>query len=229
MPGCRTDAAAILTYSSNKQLMRRQFLFALLAVVVAATASTLGAQSVGAAGVQGLTLAPGDLVRVQIWREPDLGGEFPVDEDGIVVLPLLGARPVIGIPVRELRETLTEAYREHLVNPSITITPLRRIHVLGEVQRPGLYALDPTVTLAGAVAMAGGATAQGKLENIRIVRDGAVLGDHAGLASTLSQADIRSGDQVLVERRGWFERNSTFVVSTILSVTTIAITILRRR
>jgi protein involved in polysaccharide export with SLBB domain len=203
-------------------------LLAVLLSVFAAAAPAAG-QSVGASAPHGIALQPGDMVRVQIWREPDLGGDFSVDEEGIVVLPLLGARTVTGVPVKELRESLTEAYREHLVNPSITITPLRRVHVLGEVQRPGLYALDPTVTLAGAVAMAGGATNQGKLEHIRILRHGVVLEERAGLAATLSQADIRSGDQILVERRGWFERNSTFVVSTMLSITSIAITLLRRR
>lgn len=175
------------------------------------------------------TLRPGDLIRVQVYREESLNGEFLVDELGYVVLPLVGEFQVSGVPVRELRNRMIEAYQEHLRNPSIIITPLRRVSVLGDVQRPGLYTVDPTVTLVGAVALAGGATATGDLRRIRILRDGEVLRQRVEAGSTLAVADVRSGDQIYVDRRSWFERNSTFIVSTTLSLTSIVIALLRRR
>lgn len=107
---------------------------------------------------QMLTLRPGDMVRVDIWREEELSGEFRVDEMGVVTLPLLGEKKVNGVPVRELRDTLIAEYRVELVNPSITVTPLRQVHVLGYVNQPGIYTIDPTTSLAGAVALAGGAS-----------------------------------------------------------------------
>jgi polysaccharide export outer membrane protein len=174
-----------------------------------------------------VTLNPGDLIRVQIWREEDLSGEFLVDESGMVTLPLVGEKRVAGIPIRRLRTELLEAYRVHLRNASINITPLRRINVLGEVARPGLYPVDPTVSLAGVVAIAGGATATGDIRKIRIVRDGTVLMERAGAAETLNALELRSGDQIFVDRRGWFDRNSTFVVSALLSITSIVITLAR--
>jgi len=174
-----------------------------------------------------VTLNPGDLIRVQIWREEDLSGEFLVDESGMVTLPLVGEKRVAGIPIRRLRTELLEAYRVHLRNASINITPLRRINVLGEVARPGLYPVDPTVSLAGVVALAGGATATGDIRKIRIVRDGTVLMERAGAAETLNALELRSGDQIFVDRRGWFDRNSTFVVSALLSITSIVITLAR--
>lgn len=179
--------------------------------------------------VQQSTLRPGDLIRIQVYREESLDGEFLVDEQGFVVLPLIGEFQVNGVPVRELRDRLLEAYREHLRNPSIVITPLRRVSVLGDVQRPGLYALDPTVTLVGAVAMAGGATPTGDLRRIRILRDGEVLRQRVEPGATLAVADVRSGDQIYVDRRSWFERNSTFIVSTTLSLTSIIIALIRRK
>jgi protein involved in polysaccharide export with SLBB domain len=175
-----------------------------------------------------VTLLPGDLIRVQVYREKELDGEYLVDEAGTVVLPLLGEQRVVGMSMRELRRQLVEAYQVHLRNPSIIITPLRRINVLGEVQRPGMYAIDPTVSVAGAVAMAGGATAAGDLRKVRIIRDGRVYAQRLGPGTVLSAADVRSGDQIFVERRSWFDRNSTFVVSTTLSLTSIIIAILRR-
>jgi protein involved in polysaccharide export with SLBB domain len=173
-----------------------------------------------------ITLYPGDIIRVQIYREPDLNGDFLVDEQGVAVLPLIGERKVDGIPIHDLREQLVDAYRAHLRNPSISITPLRRINVLGEVQRPGLYPLDPTVSLAGAVATAGGATALGNIAKIRIVRGNTVMRERVGMGETLTAADIRSGDQIIMERRSWFDRNSTFLVSAMLSVTGIVTSII---
>jgi polysaccharide export outer membrane protein len=180
-----------------------------------------------AADTAAVTLNPGDLVRVQIWREEDLSGEFLVDESGMVTLPLIGEKRVAGIPIRRLRTELLEAYRVYLRNASINITPLRRINVLGEVARPGLYPVDPTVSLAGVVALAGGATGTGDIRKIRIVREGTVLMERAGAAETLNALELRSGDQIFVDRRGWFDRNSTFVVSAILSITSIVITLAR--
>jgi polysaccharide export outer membrane protein len=203
-------------------------IFVLLAGAPALPAQAAATDTVPSAAGSELTLGPGDLIRVEVYREEELKGEYLVDELGMVVLPLLGEQRVAGIPMRQLRRRLVEAYQVHLRNPSIIITPLRRINVLGEVQRPGMYAIDPTVSVAGAVAIAGGATTAGDLRKVRILRDGRVYGQRLGPGTVLSEADIRSGDQIFVERRSWFDRNSTFVVSTTLSLTSIIIAILRR-
>jgi polysaccharide export outer membrane protein len=165
-------------------------------------------------------------VRVEIWREPDLSGNFLVNESGVVVLPLLGARMVGDVPLPHLRESLMEDYQDYLRNPSITITPLRRIHVLGEVNKPGLYEVDPTFTLAAVVALAGGAAPMGDLNRIRVIRGDTITHERVGAAAALSAMDIRSGDQILVDRRSWFERNSTFLISVGLSVPSVVAAIL---
>src|SRR5690606_41292716 len=100
-------------------------------------------------------LQPGDILSIEVWREPDLTGQFQVAEDGYVVLPLLGRIRAADMPIGELRNTLFERYSTELRNPSIVITPLRRIYVLGEVNAPGLYPVDPTISIAGAVAKIG--------------------------------------------------------------------------
>jgi polysaccharide export outer membrane protein len=173
-----------------------------------------------AAAQQDATLRPGDAIRVEIWREGDLSGEFPVGVDGTVTLPLLGRRRLVDIPLAQVRDTLTALYQVHLRNPSINVTPIRRVSVLGEVQRPGLYGADPTLSLAGVVALAGGATPEGNLKRIRIVREGAVYRETVGAGETLSGADIRSGDQIIVEERSWMSRNSQFVIGALLSLAT---------
>lgn len=175
---------------------------------------------------ESITLQPGDVLLVAIWREEDLSGEFTVDESGTVTLPLLGEEKVTGIPLEQLRDRLIEEYRVQLRNPSINVTPLRRIDVLGEVRQPGVYKIDPTVSLAGAVALAGGATSAGDLNRITVVRSGG-LREQIPSGTSLNTAQLRSGDQIFVGQRGWFERNSTFVVSALLSITGIVISVLR--
>jgi len=170
---------------------------------------------------------PGDGLVVQIWREPDLSGEFAVDESGNVTLPLLGTIAVQGIPLRDVRDRLLESYLVELRNPSITIRPLRRVYVLGEVNRPGLQALDPTLSLAGAVAIAGGANPLGDLSRLTIVRDGVELPASVGPQMDLATVGVRSGDQIFVGRRSWWERNAPFVTSTVLGVAGIVVAIVR--
>jgi polysaccharide export outer membrane protein len=205
----------------------------LLALAALAPAPAARGQDGASAGAQAdsgvISLQPGDLVRVSIYREPDLSGEFLVDEDGVVTFPLIGEQRVSGVPMRRLREMLMEAYRVHIRNPSIVITPLRRINVLGEVQRPGLYPVDPTVSLAGAVALAGGATNQGDLRKIRIVREGRVYTARVGAGELLSSLGVRSGDEIYVGRRSWVERNSALLLSLATSFTTTIIVIATRK
>ena len=85
-------------------------------------------------------------------------------------------------------------------NPSITVTPLRRVNVLGEVRQPGMYTVDPTVSLVGAVALAGGHTQEGNLRDVTVVREGAVIRNRPALGASLQDLDMRSGDEIYVER-----------------------------
>jgi Periplasmic protein involved in polysaccharide export len=174
------------------------------------------------------TIGPGDIVRVRIWREPTLDGDFQVDEVGRLTLPLLGTRTVTGVRWLDLRDSLLVAYRRELKAPSVTLTPLRRVYVLGEVNRPGVYLADPTLSLAGIVALAGGASPIGDLGKLRVVRQGQTVVAHAAIEEQLLQVGVRSEDQVFVDRRNWFELNSTFVASAAISIATILITFVHR-
>ena len=153
------------------------------------------------------SLLPGDVIRVQIWREDGLSGDFQVDEDGVVVLPLLGRKQVVGVSPDDLREQLTQEYDQYLVNPSVNVTLLRRVTVMGEVRVPGLYPVDATVSVAQLIALAQGVTPDGDVNRITLVRSGQTI--RADLAGTMAitEAGIRSGDQLLVGKRSWISRN----------------------
>lgn len=174
------------------------------------------------------SLAPGDAVRIAVWREPDLSGDFIVNEVGVVTLPLLGRIDVVSVPLSELREKLIAAYAVQLRNPSVTVTPIRRVYVLGEVGKPGLYPVDPTTSLAGVLAMAGGATTTGDLHRIRIVRNGMVIHNRVDATSGVSIVNLRSDDQIFVERRSWLDRNGAVVASAVISTAGLVLSLVLR-
>lgn len=157
-------------------------------------------------------LAPGDAIQLAFWREPQLGGEFPVDENGTVVLPLLGVRSVARLPATQLRRTLLEEYAQQIRNQDVRITLLRRVRILGAVKNPGLYRVDPTMTVVDALALAGGATPQGKPRDVQVYRDGHQVRSHLDANTQLLQ-QVRSGDQIVVPERSWFARNGGYVVA----------------
>lgn len=180
------------------------------------------------AAISGDVLRAGDGVRLKIWREPDLSGEFIVDEAGKVVFPKLGPLQVTTISPDSLRTMLVASYSLYLVDPAIEVTLLRRVNVQGAVQKPGLYAVDPTMTVADALALAGGATSEGKADKVELLRDGRKLTVDLSRKTRLSDTPILSGDQLFVPQRGWFSRNTTVVAAGITALTTVAVALLVR-
>ena len=163
-------------------------------------------------------LQAGDVVRVNIWREPALTGDFPVDESGVVTLPLVGRRQVTRTAWAPLRDSLITAFRRDVTTEVITIVPLRRVYVLGAVLRPGIFMLDPTMGVEAAVALAGGAALDGNLERLRILRGGRVIVRNLSITTALGRYPLTSGDQVFVDRRSWMDRNSALLLTSVLSI-----------
>jgi polysaccharide biosynthesis/export protein len=173
-------------------------------------------------------LRPGDVVRVRIWREPDLSGEFPVDADGVVVFPRLGPMHVTGHSGAALREHLVEEYGRFLNHASVELTLLRRLQVLGAVRSPGLYPVDGTLTIGDVLALAGGATAQGDLRRVELVRGGERVTAGLDTDATVASSPIRSGDQLFVPERNWLARNTAVVAGVGSALATVLVTLLTR-
>lgn len=173
------------------------------------------------------SLEPGDIVRLRIWREPDLSGDFIVDETGVVVFPKIGPLRVTGASTETLKDTLVRSFQVYLRNLSIDVVLLRRVNVLGAVRNPGLYPVDPTMTLADVIAAAGGATPQGRSDRVELLRDGRTV--TAGLNAGVRMADlrIRSGDQLFVPERSWASRNSGIIAAAITASVSLLIAIVR--
>ncbi len=144
------------------------FLFAvLLAIAVAAGSSIAIAQEGGA-------LAAGDQVRVTVFGEEDLSGEFEVDAAGQISLPLIGKVAAAGGGADELEASIVTALLDgYLKHPrvSVEILSFRSIFVMGEVNRPGSYPYSTGLTAIKAIALAGGFTYRAKKNVLFITRD----------------------------------------------------------
>lgn len=207
----------------------RSLLRALLCVAVfLSTPADGGAQAVPAGAASGPSLQPGDIVRLRIWREPDLSGDFQVDQAGIVTFPKLGPMRVSEESTESLKAKLVAGYQEYLRNPSIDIVLLRRVNVLGAVKNPGLYPVDATMTIADAIALAGGATPDGNRRKIELLRDGQRIA--VDLADVMKIADLplRSGDQLFVPERSWISRNPGVIAASLTGAISLVIALFLR-
>lgn len=188
----------------------------MLAAAGVLSCSTLAAQ-------ENAPLRPGDAIRLSSIREDQLSGTFPVDEQGVVSLPLLGSVSVKQLPAAELKPRLQKEYGKRLGEyQQVSITLLRRVRVFGAVKNPGIYQVDPTMNLADAVALAGGTTRDGSMDRVRVVRDGKSLRpDDIGSASGIDA--LRSGDEIVVPERPWLVRNAGAVVGASISAVAIIV------
>lgn len=174
------------------------------------------------------TVRPGDVVRLRIWQEPDLSGDFTVHETGTVVVPKLGPVEAGGMTDAALRQALVEGFGRYLNHTSIDVTVLRRIQVLGAVRNPGLYPVDATMSIADVLAVAGGTAADARPDRVQLVRGGERLDVHLTSAQRIADTPIRSGDQLFVPQRGWADRNTGTVVSVLTAGAGMLVALLTR-
>jgi protein involved in polysaccharide export with SLBB domain len=186
--------------------------------------ATAGAQSVPTSMGEArdtLPLRPGDLVRLRVWREPDLSGEFPVNEAGVAVLPKLGPFEVTSAPAEQVKARIVQKLGAFLNHPSVEVAFLRRVQVVGAVQKPGLYHVDPTMTIGDALAQAGGVLPSGRPDKVEIMREGLKLPGTVSGRMVISHSPIRSGDQLYVPERSWISRNPGTVLAGLSTVTAL--------
>jgi polysaccharide export outer membrane protein len=120
-------------------------------------------------------LGPGDRLRIIVFEQNQLGGEFVVDQDGNVSLPLIGRLKVAGMLPRDAERLVTDRLAGSIVkNPKVNIDVIhyRPVYVYGEVTRPGAYEIVGTPTVVGAVTLAGGYTYRAQTDGLAIIRYG---------------------------------------------------------
>lgn len=120
-------------------------------------------------------LGSGDRLRVTVYGEADLSGEFEVDGSGATSLPLMGNVYAQGLSLRKFEQHLVELLADgYLVEPRVNVEVLnyRPFYILGEVKSPGKYPFISGISVLNAVAMAGGYTHRARQDRVDIVRGG---------------------------------------------------------
>jgi polysaccharide biosynthesis/export protein len=172
-----------------------------IAFVALFSAVSLNAQTAPDAVPQGL--APGDQLRIVVWRKPEMSCDCTVAGNGTIIHPLYREVQVTGMPLSTVEERLRTFLTRYEQNPQFVIQPLVKIVVGGEVRTPNIYSVPPETTIAQAIAIAGGPTERGVLREVKVIRDrNEIKMDISRPDSDAGVLQIRSGDQILIGRRG---------------------------
>lgn len=119
-------------------------------------------------------LGVGDTVRLLVYNEPSLSGEFEVDGLGYVSLPLIAEVEVRGLTLREFEAKVAERLGKVLVEPRVSaeVTNYRPFYVTGEVKSAGEYPYSEGLTMQKAIALAGGHSTWADQSRVLVDREG---------------------------------------------------------
>jgi polysaccharide export outer membrane protein len=146
-------------------------------------------------------LGPGDRLRIAVFGETDLTGEFVVNSLGEISYPLIGSVAAQGKTIPEFSESLAARLRDGFVrNPLITVEVLnyRPYYILGEVSTPGTYPYIGGLTVVNAVATAGGFTYRANTRQVFIRHAG---DDNEAPVVLTSDTLVQPGDTIRIPER----------------------------
>lgn len=119
-------------------------------------------------------ILPGDILLVSVWKEVDLQLELLVRPDGAISFPLAGEIWTRDRSVSDIQEEITTRLTRYITDPVVTVSVKEvlgnKIYVIGQVNAPGTFVVNPQVDVLQALSMAGGTTAFADLNNIVILR-----------------------------------------------------------
>lgn len=152
--------------------MKSRIALAFIVVLMSAQSGlAYGQDADGAATYQ---LAAGDRVVITVFGHEDLSGEFEINGDGVVSMPLISDVEAAGLTVNELEAAIVDALKpDYLINPIVSaeIIGFRPIYIIGEVLNPGSYPYKNGMTVINVVAVAGGFSYRAKKNKLIIRRD----------------------------------------------------------
>src|SRR5690348_17132468 len=164
-------------------------------------ATTFAAQTGRADDAAAYRLGSGDKLRVTVFGEKDLSGEFDVNDQGVVALPLIGPTKLAGKTISEAEAQITQSYgKDYLVNPRVNVELLncRPFFILGAVKNPGSYPFVNGMTVVNPVALAGGYMPRVKRDHNMVKR---AAKRSAGEQEVSEDAAILPGDVIRVPER----------------------------
>jgi len=173
-------------------------------------------------------LKQGDGIRINFYNiTENLTGDYFIQENGKMQLPYLGMINFIGEDFNLVRTNIINEYSKIYRNPEISIQPLLRVNILGEVGAPGVYFLTGYETISDLLALAGGETSDSNIEDLILLRNNSQM--EVDLESFLEgdnklvDIGLESGDQIFVPRTWWVgARNASILVSGVAVLVAVA-------
>ena len=147
------------------------------------------------------TLGVADELRITVFNEPNLSGQFVVNSNGMLSLPLIGETRAAGATIDQLREQITTRFADgYLKNPKVTLEVLtfRPFYILGEVNKPGKYTYSSGLTVLNAVATAEGFTYRANKRRVFVKHAGAA--DETEVKLTPA-TPVQPGDTIRIGER----------------------------
>lgn len=154
------------------------------------------------AGPQDYRLGTGDKLRVTVYNEPALTGEYTITPAGEVAFPLIGTVKAADLSVGDVTADITRRLSAGYVNDakvSIEVLTFRPFYILGEVNKPGEYPYASGLTVEKAVALAGGFTYRANSRKVFVRRDNAPAEGSVSLRG--APVEILPGDTIRVGER----------------------------
>ena len=141
-------------------------------------------------------LGPGDKLRIEVYKDPQLSQSVQVRPDGKITLPLVGDLEATGNTPIELRDTITKSLKEYVTNPTVTVIVVEalasKVYVMGEVTHPGTMELHGPTTILQALAMAGGFKEYANTKEVKVLRPN---GDRGNIQTLkFNYKDVLNGD-----------------------------------
>ncbi|MBL8552336.1 MAG: polysaccharide export protein [Hyphomonadaceae bacterium] len=145
-------------------------------------------------------LGPADRLRINVFNEPTVSGEFVVSPTGSIAYPLIGEFPAEGKTLTEFTTTLSTALQRYIRQPSISVEVMnyRPYYILGEVRAPREYPYTSGLTIFNAVAIAGGFTERADSRRVFIKRKDE---DSEREYRLTSETLVQPGDTVRIAER----------------------------
>jgi protein involved in polysaccharide export with SLBB domain len=176
-------------------------------------------------------LQPGDGIRLILYHVADsISGDYYIQEDGFVSLPFLGKIKAAERNIDSLKSEINSKYNELYRSPELTIMPIIRINVFGEVRIPGFYYVTGIDKLSDVIAKAGGTTPDADLGDIDITRHNTKIEINGEKAiqngSKLDDIGLQSGDQIFVTRKWFSGTTQTVILSSMGIITSIIVAII---
>jgi polysaccharide biosynthesis/export protein len=173
MPGCLICLLLVGCAGAQTQLASDNSAKALVPSEVSSVAAT-GSTTLPKAHDNEFVIGNGDVLAINVWKQPDLSRSVPVRSDGKVSLPLIGEVKATGQTPLKLEEEITTKFGPFLADPEVTVIVEQinseKFNILGRVAKPGSYPLVNPTTVLDAIALAGGTKDFAKQKGIYILR-----------------------------------------------------------